>query len=162
MSTNDHVPSLFEEILVPGHAYTVISLHPICAWAVMFGGKDIENRSVTTQQRGRVLIHASEQKGSLREEQDLRSELSFLTGIARAELPVTFLRNAILGSVEITDSVHGARSKWAVPEQHHWLLQDPRQLAAPVHGVTGKPLFWSWTQQRKSTLAPQRRRAAAR
>jgi hypothetical protein len=107
----------------------------------------VENRPSATGQRGRLLIHASGQKVSIREEQDLRAELSFLTGIARSALPVRFTRSAILGSVEIVDCVRDARSKWAVPGQHHWLLQQPRQLASAVVGVEGKPQLWRWPAQ---------------
>ena len=144
MST--HVAGLypFEEQLVPGQEYEVISLHPIWAWAVLYGGKDVENRSGVTRQRGRVLIHASLQKIPLSSEQDMRAELSFLTGIARSDLPVTFVRGAILGSVEIADSVRAARSKWAVPSLHHWLLRDPRPLRVPVLDVKGKLQSFRW------------------
>ena len=134
----------FEERLVSGQEYNVISLHPIWAWAVLYGGKDVENRSALTKQRGRVLIHASAQKVGLGSEQDMRTELSFLTGIPRSELPVIFLRGAILGSVEIFDSVRAARSKWAVPSLHHWMLREPRVLSAPVLGVKGKLQAFRW------------------
>jgi len=144
MSTHVQAIYPFEERLIPGHEYSVISLHPIWAWAVVFGGKDVENRTWAAEPRGRVLIHASVHKASLASEQDMRAELSFLTGIPRAELPVTFLRGAILGSVEIVDCVRDAPSKWAVPEHNHWLLREPRKLGSPVLGVKGKLQFWRW------------------
>jgi hypothetical protein len=144
MSTHFNAPDIFEETLDPSHSYTVFSLRPAWAWAVVFGGKDVENRPSPTRQRGRVLIHASSYHGSLREEQDLRLEVSFLTGIAQSDLPIRFARNAILGSVEIVDCVQGAVSKWAVPGQTHWLLRDPRRLATPVLDVPGKEQLWRW------------------
>lgn len=134
----------FAEQLIPGQEYSVLSLHPIWAWAVLYGGKDVDNRTATTRHRGRVLIHASDHKAPLAEEQDMRTELSFLTGIPRAELPVTFLRGAILGSVELVDCVTEARSKWAVPHHRHWLLQTPRALPEPVLNVKGKQSPWRW------------------
>ncbi len=136
--------SPFEETLLSGHEYTVISLHPIWAWAVLFAGKDVDNRSWTTEQRGRVLIHASGHKLSIREDLQLRAELSFLSGIAKSALPVPFERSAILGSVEIVDCIQAARSKWAVRGNNHWLLRDPRPLASPVVGVDGELQFWRW------------------
>lgn len=144
MSIHQRPPSPFQEVLIPGQAYTVISLHPVRAWAVMFGGKDVESRSQIDTQRGRVLVHASSKRGTIREEQDLRAEVSFLAGIAKSELPVAFVRSAIVGSIEIVACVRTARSKWAVPGQYHWLLQAPRQLAAPVTGVDSDLPCWRW------------------
>jgi hypothetical protein len=45
--------------LVPGTTYRVLSIHPEWAWAIMFAGKDVENRDWPTTNRGRLLIHAS-------------------------------------------------------------------------------------------------------
>jgi hypothetical protein len=160
MSTHFNAPDIFEETLDPSHQYTVFSLRPAWAWAVVFGGKDLVSRPAPTRQRGRVLIHASSYHGSLREEQDLRLEVSFLTGIAQSELPIRFTRNAILGSVEIVDCVQEATSKWAVPGQTHWLLRKPRRLAAPVLDVTGKEQLWRWKME--STMSTRRSGIALR
>lgn len=147
MSTHFNVTDMLEEKLVPGFEYSVCSLRAAWAWAVIYGGKDVESRPAMTQQRGRVLIHASDYKGSLREEQDLRLEVSFLTGIALSALPVTFARNAILGSVDLYDCAQGAVSKWAVPGRSHWLLRDPRRLLSPVLKVASKAQSWRWKAQ---------------
>jgi hypothetical protein len=152
MSIHQRPPSPFQEVLIPDHEYNVISLHPAQAWAVMFGGKDVESRSHINTQRGRVLVHASSKCGTIRQEQDLRAEVSFLAGIAKSELPVSFVRNAILGSVEIVKCVRTARSKWAVPGQYQWLLEAPRRLAAPVTGVHGELQSWCWKVPRDPRL----------
>lgn len=138
-----------QELLVHGQQYTVVSLRPIWAWAIIFAGKDVENRTLLTDQRGRVLIHASTERTSLREDHNLRAEVSFLSGIGLAELPVVFPRGAILGSVEIVDCNKEARSKWAVPGQHHWLLREPRKLPSPLLNVEGTGSFWSFTFEAK-------------
>jgi hypothetical protein len=166
MSTHPQIKSNIEERLVPGYEYTVISLRPIWAWAVMFAGKNVENRTLPTKQRGQVLIHASGQTMSMRENQELRAELSFLTGIALAELPITFERSAILGSVEIIDCMENARTKWAVPGQQHWVLHDPRPLPASIADIKGKEHFWQWTfepgeHSSGSTRAPARDRLSS-
>jgi hypothetical protein len=153
MSTHFQASFPCEEKLVPGQQYTVLSMHPIWAWAVLFGGKDVENRAWVTKQRGRILIHASSDRKSMREEQDMRSELSFLTGIAKAELPVRFVRSSIVGSVEIVECVKDACSKWAVPGQQHWLLSAPHMLAVPLVDVQGRQRFWHWTCEAGAALA---------
>jgi hypothetical protein len=138
---------MFYDTLVPGHEYTILSLPPIWAWALLFGGKDIENRGLCTERRGRVLVHASGEGMSLRESQERRAELSFLSGIARSALPTVFPRNAILGSVEIVDCVEDARSKWAVPGKQHWVLRDPRTLEVPVELLSGDVQLFRWVNE---------------
>ncbi len=36
-----------------------LSIRPAWAWAIIHGGKDVENRSTRTSFRGRFLVHAS-------------------------------------------------------------------------------------------------------
>jgi hypothetical protein len=134
-----------DEALIPGQEYSAISLRPPWAWAVMFGGKDVENRSWPTKRRGRILIHASSHKASRDDEEWLRDELSSLTHMTRNALPAAFERSAILGSVELVDCVTNSRSRWAQRGEYHWILRDPRPLATPVRGVNGKLQFWRWT-----------------
>jgi hypothetical protein len=134
-----------DEALIPGQEYFAISLRPPWAWAVMFGGKDVENRSWPTKRRGRILIHASSHKASRDDDEWLRSELGSLTHMTRNALPAAFERSAMLGSVELVDCVTNSRSRWAQSGEYHWILRDPRPLAAPVHGVNGKLQFWRWT-----------------
>lgn len=145
MSSHVNAVPTASEILIAGREYTVISLHPIWAWAVLHAGKDVENRSWITDQRGRVLIHSSDQRVSLRDERTQREELSFLSGIPRSVLPVTVARGAILGSVEIVDCVADACSPWAAVGKTHWRLRDPRTLATPIVSVKGEEKFWRWT-----------------
>jgi hypothetical protein len=147
MSSHVNALQIAGEILVAGREYTVVSLHPIWAWAVLYAGKDVENRSWITDQRGRVLIHSSDQRVSLREDRALREELSFLSGIPRSVLPVTVARGAILGSIEIAGCVEDSCSRWAAVGKTHWLLRDPRTLATPITGVKGDARFWRWTYE---------------
>jgi hypothetical protein len=147
------------DTLVPGHEYTVFSLPPISAWALLFAGKDVESRAFCTTQRGRVLVHAVSERASLRESQARRAEVSFLSGLPPSALPRILARRVILGSVEIIDCVEDSRSKWAVPGKHHWILHDPRPLSTPVDEIDGELEFWRWTYERKATASAERRRA---
>jgi hypothetical protein len=153
---------MIHESLVPGHEYTVLSLPPISAWAVLFAGKDIESRAFATEQRGRVLIHAANERASLRESQARRAEVCFLAGLSRSALPAILARRAIIGSVEILDCLEDARSKWAVPGRHHWVLSEPLLLCAPIADVDGEAEFWRWTYERVSAASAGRRRTPVR
>lgn len=153
---------MIHESLVHDHEYTVLSLPPISAWALLFAGKDVENRTFETNRRGRVLIHASNESISLRESQMRRAELSFLAGLPLAELPTIFARCTILGSLEIIDCVSDARSKWAVPGKCHWVVRDPRPLFTPVEEIDGAADFWQWTFAKEPARAAGRRRAVVR
>lgn len=153
---------MIHESLVHDHEYTVLSLPPISAWALLFAGKDVENRTFETNQRGRVLIHASNESVSLRESQMRRAELSFLSGLPLSALPTIFARCTILGSLELIDCVSDARSKWAVSGRYHWIVRDPRPLFTPVEEIEGAADFWRWSYEREPARGASRRRAPVR
>jgi len=144
------------ETLAPGHEYTVLSLPPISAWALLFADKDVESRGWSTTQRGRVLVHAANERASLRESQARRAEVCFLAGLPPSALPRILARCAILGSVELVDCVEEARSKWAVPGKQHWIFRDPRPLSAPIQDIEAELDLWRWTYERKSGVRERR------
>jgi hypothetical protein len=78
--------------------------HP-WAWAIVHGGKDIENRSWRTQVRGRILIHAA-QRYDAAGEAAVRAMCPGFPG--RAALAC----GGIIGSVEITECVECSASRW--------------------------------------------------
>lgn len=83
-------------------------------WAILFAGKDIENRSWQAvnrglNQRGRIALHAS--KGMTRDEYEDAAE--FMAGIGITVPPPHELpRGCIVGSVEVTDVVTKSESMW--------------------------------------------------
>ncbi len=165
VTTDPKAKSTPDEVLLSDHEYTVIAIRAAWAWAIMFGGKDVESRTWPTKVRGRVLIHASSGKDSERDDEWNRSEICKLSGVPRTALPATFERSAILGSIEIVDCVKRARSRWAQPDSYHWLLREPRPLASPVRGVNGRLQFWRWTLdsgRRDSSAGSTARRASIR
>jgi hypothetical protein len=155
MSSYVHANNARGDTPVAGQEYTVISLHPLWAWAVLHAGKDVDNRAWSTDRRGRVLIHAWEQRTSLREDQALRAELSFLAGIPRTVLPATFERGAIVGSVEIIDCVEAAPSRWAARGKVHWVLRDPCPLSPPLRDVRsdGELFHWAYPDENEDERA---------
>ena len=122
------------------------------AGAIMWFGKDVENRTRPMSYRGPLLIHA------ILYEPDWHD---FLTVRDIAMQPVEWTdarraRGVLLGTVEVTGCHHaedcGARdtrdglrhlwrycSPWRMPDQYHITLADPRPLpeAIPCRGALG-------------------------
>lgn len=100
-------------------------------WAslVMAGIKDVENRTWRTNYRGRLVIHAS--SGIDREGMNEHGRLI-------ADYP----HGAILGTVELVDIVRDSTSPWAIAENWHWCLADPRPYDVPIP-AKGKLRLWT-------------------
>ena len=99
-------------------------------WAslIVFGEKDVENRTWTTRHRGSLAIHAGQAV-----DHDLQAwQLNIAQRIN------TFPRGAIVGIVDLRDVVRDSRSRWAEPGHHHWVLTDPRPIEpVPMRGRLG-------------------------
>lgn len=131
----------------------------ICA-----GIKPIENRTWKTNYRGRVLIHAGKSRmGSLfdcltKEQLELvNDKLGY-----NYDFEKTFIKGAIIGSVEIVDCVLNHPSIWAEPSNEvykdpkiygdnkidsavwNWVLADPILFDKPILNVNGKLGFWDY------------------
>ena len=105
------------------------------AWALIYGGKDVENRSrnIAGAYRGPVAIHAglAVDLGAL-----LHWEIT--PGLCDLEpSPGDTIKSAIIGIVDLVD-VHqghlhsGECSVWSQPGAVHLLLRNPRPLATPI------------------------------
>lgn len=105
------------------------------AWAIIKGGKDVENRSWPTKYRGPLFIHA----GSAFE----RDAYERVRGLASQAPPPPgdFIHGAIIGVVELADCVPSSPSVWAVLDQWHWCLREPREMTAPFR-CPGKLGLW--------------------
>ena len=96
-------------------------------WAdlIVWGIKDVENRSWPTPFRGRLLIHAGR-----RVDREAIARLERRFGVV---LPAGYepRRGVLLGSVEVVDCVDAHPSRWF---QGPWgfLLRAPRELPRPV------------------------------
>lgn len=150
-----------------------ISVHAPWAWALMHGGKDVENRATTFPRRvGRVWVHASAWPGTTKVGLWNDMTCSMVSrwleecgqvGRRRAlhlrDKDAMFaLRGHIVGSVE----VYGYRmpddppdSPWYVPGSLAILVRNPRPLAQPV---AEKGLLGWWRPQ--DDVLEQLRRAA--
>lgn len=109
-----------------------ISIRQPWAYAIMFLGKDIENRSWRTNFRGRVFIHAGKKFDmngyeklltmNIQENPSKSNMSTILSGSNRyAKL------GGLVGTVEIADCVKESKSKW-FQGKYGWVLRDPKPI----------------------------------
>jgi ASCH domain-containing protein len=103
----------------------VLTVRQPWASAIFNAGKDIENRSWTTNYRGRLWIHAG--GATARTEPDAWADTH---GLWLPEEPLP--RGVILGSVQLVDVVRDADSPWSLADQYHWVLREPMVLVRPI------------------------------
>lgn len=109
------------------------------AWAIIHGGKDVENRSKPTKHRGQLYIHAG--KGWADEGID---------AMGIDALPKSydeFLAGMVIGTVDLVGHHHadecgGVACAWGIPGFYHWELANARPLATPFP-ETGKLGIWN-------------------
>lgn len=112
------------------------------AWAIIHGGKDIENRTrnIAGGYRGPVVIHAAKRYDGEHEEGFLN--LLTLIGFDWGAIPDGFILGNALGIAHLVD-VHPSRdcysgytdrycSDWAEPDSHHLALANPRPFPEPI------------------------------
>ncbi|MEO5920469.1 MAG: ASCH domain-containing protein [Pseudolysinimonas sp.] len=128
----------------------ILTVRQPWAWAIVHGGKDVENRSrnLAGKYRGPVAIHAAANELPADQHFEAAKAISTITGY----LPLFTLPEglgAILGVVDLVDvhraadCVHGLIptpcSEWAEPGSWHLKLANPRPLAKsiPWRGMLG-------------------------
>jgi hypothetical protein len=99
------------------------------AWAILFAGKDVENRSWSTSYRGPVVIHA----GVSLHDGSLPKRLPTPT-------PTQFDVSALLGIVDLVDVVEHSRSRWFEGD-FGWVLKNPR----PFEPIPCKGMLRLWS-----------------
>ena len=99
-----------------------LSLRQPWAWAVVHGGKTIENRRWSTRFRGRFLIHAA--KGMTREEYEDAREFCEDVGGITYEMPAhdspEIHRGGIVGAATLTDCVPPRPEFMSIGVKHHY------------------------------------------
>jgi hypothetical protein len=130
----------------------MITLAPAMAWLVIFGSKDVENRSwadinvydlIRTGER--FGIHA----GKLMTALDYRCAESYVAvNDPRIQLPPPrdIVRGAIIGTARIRGidtSTKGIARPWKIPGRYAWLLKDRTPLDQPIH-CRGYQRFWEY------------------
>ena len=104
-----------------------LSIRPAWAWAIVHGGKDIENRSWPTRFRGRFLVHASLKLKPF----DFERAVAALRAAGEHSIIPNedeFARGGIIGSVELVDVADRHDSLWYAPGSFAWILRNPRAM----------------------------------
>jgi hypothetical protein len=128
-----------------------LSVRQPWAWAIIYAGKDIENRSWQAvnhglSQRGRVAIHAA--KSMSRREYEDAAE--FMASIKVVCPPAAELkRGGIIGRVDIVDVVTDSDSDWFFGPRG-LVLRDPRPCDfIPCMGALG---YFAWARMGLGTV----------
>jgi hypothetical protein len=104
----------------------VLSVLQPWAWAIIHGGKPVENRSWATSYRGPLLIQAGASRRCLGDAPDLLAAAP-----SAADLPF----GCLVGAVELVGCVrrkdYDPTDRWAFGPWC-WLLRNPRPLVSPV------------------------------
>jgi hypothetical protein len=120
-----------------------ITIRQPWAWAIIFGGKDIENRSWLTHYRGLLAIHAG---------LAYLSDAAMPRGVRTPERK-DLVFGAVIGVVDLHDVVEKSRSRWFADGGYGFVLRDPRPLAKPVR-CSGRLGLWTPSpQQTRSILS---------
>jgi hypothetical protein len=101
------------------------------AWAIMFAGKDIENRSWLSRYRGELAIHAGAR---------MHDYTKMPRGV-RAPDDDDLVFSEIIGTVELVDCVEKSRSKW-FSGPRGLVFRNARPLEKPVP-CTGALGLWN-------------------
>lgn len=112
----------------------VITIQQPWAWAIVSGYKDIENRSWTTDYRGKLAIHAGISKKSL-------SFLEIVKNRTKVNNPKLKF-GVIIGLVDLIDIVENHQSIWAIEGQYHWILANPIEINSGEI-IKGKLGLWN-------------------
>jgi hypothetical protein len=143
------------------------------AWAIVHGGKDVENRTrnIAGSYRGPVAIHA----GLTDDTSDLSAALTcgawvqWWTEAREAGVDVGQQRGAVIGVVDLIDvhnheapRVNSPRhvipatcpSPWAQDDHHHLVLANPRPLTRPIpwRGALG---LWTVPDELEAAIREQ-------
>ncbi len=131
-----------------------LSVRQPWAWAIMFAGKHLENRSryalkhmLGRMRRGRICIHAA--KGMTREEYEAaRDTIARATAVHRVAVecpsPAELVRGAIIGTVEVTGTLSPETSTspwWAGGSA--LTITDPQPLSEPLP-LAGALGYFDW------------------
>jgi len=107
------------------------------AWAIAYGGKDVENRPRPLAYRGLLAIHAGKavHREGLKDPRILGAiaDRQFEIDEAASRLGAVIAVADLVGCHDdATEEPHASCSPWAVPGQRHLMLRNPRPLAKPV------------------------------
>lgn len=122
-----------------------LSVRQPWAWAIIHGGKDIENRSRPTRHRGPLAIHSSKGLAKL----DYAFDAKFIQLTTGVIVPAyeDLIFGAILGTVNLVDCVKLSSSPW-FQGRYGFVLQDAEPWRIPIitRGALG---FWHFDEAKE-------------
>ena len=130
-----------------------LSVRQPWAWAILQGGKDVENRTAASVRLGRmregpVAIHAA--RGMTRAEYDAAADFMAALGVD-CPPPVDLPRGAIVGEVRVANIVSASPSPWFFGPRG-LVLERPRAVdPIPADGALG---FFLWKPNGGALAAP--------
>ncbi|MEE5085110.1 ASCH domain-containing protein [Pseudomonas syringae] len=116
-----------------------LSIRQPWAWLIIYGGKDIENRTWNTKFRGRFLVHAS--AGCTKKQWAEAVSFALKAGVIKHPADVPPINElelgCIIGSVELADCVDTSDSPWYMGHKG-FVLTNPKPTAiTPYKGRLG-------------------------
>lgn len=119
-----------------------LSVRQPWAWALIHGGKDVENRTWSTPYRGPLLIHAGKtpttEEDWLLVRERWRWTREYAPWLATAEtiphphVAGAFAYGAIIGHVRLVRAERNYPSEWAADGAWHWVVADPTPIDPPI------------------------------
>lgn len=147
-----------------------LSLTRPWSWLVLHGGKTIENRVWWTSYRGPLVVHGAQSRAALVIQPYLRllnptQRQAWGTALERDPVtgaPPAAFWTGLLGLVDVvgcctalmTGNGECTCGPWAMPDQCHWQLANPRPLPAPIpaKGALG---LWALSPQQEAAVLGQ-------
>ena len=127
----------------------VLSVRQPWAWALIHGGKDVENRNWMTSYRGRLAIHAGKAFDMTKAEWHNMSMGDYgepFAGMAKGyNQQDSHVLGAIVGLVDLVDCIpdHRCTSPWKADGYDFWcwVVKNPRPLMEPIP-IAGRLGLW--------------------
>lgn len=114
----------------------VLTIRNPWAWAIVYAGKDVENRTWTITTPCTLLIHAGRTFGPA--ERTAVEHLQHMGIMLPYELLLGNFHNGhIIGKAVVTECGWTSDSRWATPGTYHWELKDVVPIRTPLL-VTGR------------------------
>lgn len=127
----------------PGHpGYRALTVRQPWAWALLHGGKGIENRSQVWSYRGLLLIHAAAALSATGMADPVCTAAREHWETAHGH-PPDLVRGALIGAVTVVDTHRdtGCCRPWGFPGAVHMVVVDPITFVDPVP-VRGSLSLW--------------------
>jgi len=148
-----------------------LSVRNPLSYLIIEGGKDVENRTWNTDYRGKILIHSSGRdcddiydsfltnplleeiysfikskeiidfNSTSKEYQKLARLLKKSDEYIQKNKECYFKAGYIIGEVNLIDIIKDSKSKWAIKDNFHWILDNPVLYEKPIKAKGKLGLF---------------------